>query len=604
MLKKRIVTVLTCLALVVLLLPMHAMAKQNPIPLVRNVRITGNAVVGQTLTGLYEYWGADTEGITATYQWYVSKVKREQQFSIDYSKISGATTDTLVLQSAHKGLTIVFEVVLTDSTGTHTFRSPALSVIAEAASADANPTVPVVSNAKPVLSYNYNTSEPDRMFAHYTYVDVNAGENDAEEGSEIQWMRADSFNGKYTDIDGATGQSYVLTADDKAKPHFFKFRVTPKNKAGEVGETVIGWAMGVGSLLPTVQDSALSNGKTATGAHYTTYNASGTYYHYWYKYCDGDYDSTYGYTNNNTTVDAPSITGVDMKSVKKVNTLVIYAGNFNGGRIDNPAIMHSTQDRKNYVNIPITLGDGTPNTSFITASAPVEIRVPEFTDRYLYLQTSRAQSSIGEIQAYYLETPENVIVETDCPDLIKLPIGGSLPEIKVSAVNRNDNTAVPDSNIFVVPPTLPEVSEQAVGQTYQYNITVRDNMGGLTLVQRTVELVAADAEPEMEVTAAFGDGTGEITAVKEGMNKVTVTAVNNMLKDAAVQPIVGLYNGGILEKAQVGEKTTLNGSQKAYTFDFTVEDAVGRTIRVLAWKDLDSMEPMQVINGYLPASQK
>lgn len=616
MLKKRIAAVLTCLALAAALLPMSVMA-QATIPLVQDVRITGNAVVGQTLTGSYEYWGADTTGVTVTYQWYVTSNNRKRQLSAQYDKIAGATTTEYTLPEDYVDRMIVFEATVKDSTGQHIFRSPAIGTIVKASGTE-TAAKPSVSYPKPVVAYNYNNSTPYRVFAHYTYIDVNAGESDAEEGSEIQWMRADSLNGEYTDIEGATGRVYELTEEDKKTPHFFKFRVTPKNKAGEKGETVTSWGMGVGDLVSKNQGTIVSNGGIATATssnqamNYAVYFGGG-YGNYWYKMSDGDYDSAYGYANSkigNPKKDIgptnPAILTMNMGSIKKFNTIVVYAGNFNESNLFKSSVYYKVRSGDAFSEIPVVTCKQNADesyTSFISAAKPIEIRVPAMSVQFIGFGTSRSESSFGEIQAYNLNTPENVTVKTDCPDVIKIPVGGSVPEIKVSAVNRNDSTPVQDSDIFVVPPTLPDVSKQEAGQTYQYNITVKDNTGGLTLVQRTVELVDAETQP-VEVTAAFGDGETALTAVQKGNNRVTVTAVNDLFVEASIQPVVGLFNGDRLEAVQIGEKAALKAAEKTYTFDFSVEDPAGRSIRVLAWKDLNSMEPMQVINGRLAAPQE
>ena len=114
-----------------------------------------------------------------------------------------------------------------------------------------------------------------------------------------------------------------------------------------------------------------------------------------------------------------------------------------------------------------------------------------------------------------------------------------------------------------------------------------------------------DAETQpVEVTAAFGDGETALTAVQKGNNRVTVPAVNALFVEASVQPVVALFTGDRLEAAQIGETAALKAGEKTYTFDLSVEDPAGRSIRVLAWKDLTSMEPLQVTTGRLPAPQK
>lgn len=68
----------------------------------------------------------------------------------------------------------------------------------------------------------------------YNYTDFN---RDAEGISTFKWLRADTENGTYSEIEGANGTTYILTEADKDK--FIKFEVTPvSDTAPEKGEAV------------------------------------------------------------------------------------------------------------------------------------------------------------------------------------------------------------------------------------------------------------------------------------------------------------------------------------------------------------------------------
>ena len=68
--------------------------------------------------------------------------------------------------------------------------------------------------------------------ASYTYYDCLA----ADEGeSTYQWFIADSANGVFTPIDGASGRTYIPNEADKGK--YIKYTVTPKNSKGYAGSS-------------------------------------------------------------------------------------------------------------------------------------------------------------------------------------------------------------------------------------------------------------------------------------------------------------------------------------------------------------------------------
>ena len=66
----------------------------------------------------------------------------------------------------------------------------------------------------------------------YKYVNYNDIATD-EQGTTFRWLRADSENGSYTPIAGATAKTYTTTAADVGK--YVKLEVTPRNAGGITG---------------------------------------------------------------------------------------------------------------------------------------------------------------------------------------------------------------------------------------------------------------------------------------------------------------------------------------------------------------------------------
>lgn len=75
-----------------------------------------------------------------------------------------------------------------------------------------------------------------------------------EAGTTFRWLRANTVGGEYTEISGATGQTYTLTTGDVGK--FIKFEVTPKI-AGKDGTAVSSSAVGavISDITPPTWNS-------------------------------------------------------------------------------------------------------------------------------------------------------------------------------------------------------------------------------------------------------------------------------------------------------------------------------------------------------------
>jgi len=178
----------------------------NSAPIASNVGITlnGNAVVGNLLTGTYNYSDADGDAEdTSTFRWLR-----------DNTAISGATSKSYTLVAADIDETLAFEITPVAQTGNTTGN-------AETATIEIKTDTPVVINTAPVASnvgitLNGNAVVGNLLTGTYDYSDV---DSDAEGASTYRWLRDD------TAINGATAKSYTLVAADSGQN--IRFEVTP-----------------------------------------------------------------------------------------------------------------------------------------------------------------------------------------------------------------------------------------------------------------------------------------------------------------------------------------------------------------------------------------
>lgn len=120
----------------------------NSVPVASNVTISGENVVGKTLTGNYTYTDADNNSeAVSTYRWY-----RSNSATGDKTLIAGATSKTYTIQAADKGKYLFFEITPAATSGL----SPGSAVV----SAPSNKIIAVYEGtaaATYVVSENFNT---------------------------------------------------------------------------------------------------------------------------------------------------------------------------------------------------------------------------------------------------------------------------------------------------------------------------------------------------------------------------------------------------------------------------------------------------------------
>ena len=173
---------------------------------------------------------------------------------------SASTTATVTGLS--NGFLYNFRVKATNGNGTS---DP--SSTANATPVSATPTAPVASS----VSISGSAALGELLTGTYTFSDVNAN---TEATSTYRWLRADTSDGSYTAISGATSISYTITSDDLNK--YLKFEVTPvANTSPTTGSPALSAATSqvseidyVNMILSTGQ--SLSVGVASTPALTTT----------------------------------------------------------------------------------------------------------------------------------------------------------------------------------------------------------------------------------------------------------------------------------------------------------------------------------------------
>jgi len=214
----------------------------NTAPVVNDVRITdesvGSVLVGDVLTGTYNYFDIDGDVDSSTFRWLRDGVV-----------IAGATGSTYTLVTADIGPDITFEVTAKAGTGT----TP--GNIATATISVAN-TAPVVSAAAITVDGGA-ASLGSSLSGSYAYTDV---DGDAD-SSTFRWLRAG------TPITGATDTSYTLETADVGP--VITFEVTAGAATGTTPGNIDSAMITVANSAPTASNVAISGtaqvGNTLSG---------------------------------------------------------------------------------------------------------------------------------------------------------------------------------------------------------------------------------------------------------------------------------------------------------------------------------------------------
>ena len=241
---------------------------QNAAPTVKNVAITGQAVVGKTLIGSYTYSDvdADIEGAT-TYKWYRGDAVNGT------GKTEIATGRIYKLLEADLGKYIFFEVTPSAQTGVLTGTAVISSAVGPVQLTNMAPTVDsVVITGQSVVGQTLRGS--------YVFTDA---ENDLEGISVYKWHIC-AASDVTSVIKTVYGRSYTLMAADAGKYIFFE--VTPVAVSGmSPGTAAISPAVGPITTPQTSNTAPVASNVIITGQTRVGQTLTGSY-----SYTDADND--------------------------------------------------------------------------------------------------------------------------------------------------------------------------------------------------------------------------------------------------------------------------------------------------------------------------
>ncbi|QDH21449.1 S-layer homology domain-containing protein [Saccharibacillus brassicae] len=190
----------------------------NQAPTVSQMKITGEAVVGSTLVGSYVYQDADGDLESGTsLKWYRLNGDNSR------SQILTAAGDSYKLTQEDVGYRIAFEVTPTDARNKQGAAEIVISGLVEEGSHE-----PSVSE----VGISGTPQVGQTLTGTYTFNAWDAADSDH---STYEWYSIEP-NHSPTLIEGATGKTYVLTANDVGKQ--LSFRVTPQDSHQRIGMSI------------------------------------------------------------------------------------------------------------------------------------------------------------------------------------------------------------------------------------------------------------------------------------------------------------------------------------------------------------------------------
>ena len=191
----------------------------NQPPVVSNVYIQTPVYVESQAVGYYDYYDADGNIDTSTFQWYVADT-----INGTYTAVSGATSYIFIPpDSSYEGKYLKLRVTPHSGCGNNT------SVVSvESDPVEINPSL---NNAYPVVdnvSITGTVRVAETLTGVYDYTDADSD----PDCSTLQWYYSADQDGTYTAISGATSENYTPPDNGVYEGKYLKFCVTPISCSG------------------------------------------------------------------------------------------------------------------------------------------------------------------------------------------------------------------------------------------------------------------------------------------------------------------------------------------------------------------------------------
>ncbi|MCE5195861.1 MAG: hypothetical protein LLG09_01840 [Negativicutes bacterium] len=250
-----------------------ATAKEN----LTGVNLSGTAIIGQQLTAV----DLIPSGATATYQW-----QRCETIDGSYADIAEATD-------------IAYTLVLADKN----------NYLRVAASGSGNYSATVYSSPSAKVSGIPLTGIGEISGTTRQYETLTAGAcSPAEATVSYQWLRADSADGEYSEIVGATSSTYTLVFDDKN--HYIKVRISGTGSYSGSVESVSSGPVVFAATAITAMAAINGTpyiGQTLTAGALTPAEATASYQWQQSTALNGTYTNISGATNSSYYLTAAAL---------------------------------------------------------------------------------------------------------------------------------------------------------------------------------------------------------------------------------------------------------------------------------------------------------